>query len=129
MVFGMVLNFLNHKYYKDYLGIYTVVIPQFIFMLSIFGYLVILIIYKWCVNWKDTPAPFSFYIFLSCFFFCTHMHFHVCLLVCVLFLLTNDSEKKEWNKIKIKKNIKKKKIVNNNIDCNDTWFSKKDGGQ
>ncbi|XP_064472296.1 V-type proton ATPase 116 kDa subunit a 1-like [Ornithodoros turicata] len=64
MFFGVILNLWNHMHFKDrtsfpppssqverflrqYLKIWTEFIPEVVFLLSIFGYLVALIIYKW----------------------------------------------------------------------------------
>jgi len=41
------LSFLNHRYFKKPLNIYCQFIPEVIFLLSIFGYLVVLIFFKW----------------------------------------------------------------------------------
>ena len=57
MTFGIVLSLYNHRYFKKPLNIYTEFIPQIIFLQSIFGYLAILIIYKWTA-WTDrSTAP------------------------------------------------------------------------
>ncbi|XP_078501510.1 V-type proton ATPase 116 kDa subunit a 1 isoform X3 [Lissotriton helveticus] len=60
MIFGVSLSLLNNIYFKKTLNIYLVFIPEIIFMSSLFGYLVILIIYKWCAydasTSKDAPS-------------------------------------------------------------------------
>ncbi|XP_064421394.1 V-type proton ATPase 116 kDa subunit a 1 isoform X4 [Latimeria chalumnae] len=60
MLFGVILSLLNHIYFKKPLNIYLGFIPEFIFMVTLFGYLVILILYKWCaydaVTSKDAPS-------------------------------------------------------------------------
>ena len=69
MTFGVVLSLFNHRYFKRDLDIYTNFIPQIIFLESIFGYLSIMILYKWCVDWtgKATPGLLNtlIYMFLS----------------------------------------------------------------
>ncbi|KAJ1654731.1 H(+)-transporting V0 sector ATPase subunit a [Dispira simplex] len=54
MTFGIILSFFNHRYFKKAVNIYCEFIPQIIFMLSIFGYLSVLIVYKWLVDWSAT---------------------------------------------------------------------------
>ena len=57
MTFGIVLSFYNHRFFKRTVDIYTLFVPQMIFLQSIFGYLVFMIIYKW-VTWTDrATAP------------------------------------------------------------------------
>lgn len=47
MLFGLSLNFVNCCNFKDMVTVYTTIIPQIIFMLCIFAYLVSLILMKW----------------------------------------------------------------------------------
>lgn len=60
MIFGVTLSLLNHIYFKKPLNIYLGFIPEMIFMMCLFGYLVILILYKWCAYnaavSKDAPS-------------------------------------------------------------------------
>eukprot|EP00126_Sphaerothecum_destruens_P009703 Sdes_comp20561_c0_seq1m15411 len=51
MTFGIILSFTNHRYFKRPLNIYCEFIPQLIFLLAIFGYLSLLILYKWAADW------------------------------------------------------------------------------
>lgn len=47
MLFGVVLSFFNYKRKNSYLDIFCVFIPELIFMVSMFGYLVLLMFVKW----------------------------------------------------------------------------------
>lgn len=51
MSFAVVLNIFNYIYYGHPEFIWAEFIPQFLFMESVFGYLIICIIYKWSVDW------------------------------------------------------------------------------
>ena len=59
MVVGIILRGLNNLYFKDTLGFYFEFIPQMIFMLLLFGYMIILIFIKWVTDYSlDTSkAP------------------------------------------------------------------------
>ncbi|XP_037015157.2 V-type proton ATPase 116 kDa subunit a 4 isoform X2 [Artibeus jamaicensis] len=48
MTFGVVLSLFNHIYFRKTLNILLQFIPEMIFMLCLFGYLVFMIIFKWC---------------------------------------------------------------------------------
>jgi len=71
MSFAICLQVPNHLHFKKYLNIYAEFIPQILFMWSIFGYLLVCIIYKWSVDWsQSTTAPpgllnMLIYMFLS----------------------------------------------------------------
>ena len=47
MTLGIVLRGLNNLYFGDYLGFFVEFIPQMIFMLLLFGYMIVLIFIKW----------------------------------------------------------------------------------
>ena len=60
MLFGIILSLSNHLYFRDMLSVYFEFIPRMIFMLSTFGYMVFMILYKWCVDWSApgmNPPP------------------------------------------------------------------------
>jgi len=57
MTFGIILSLFNHQFYKDKISIYNEFIPQVLFLESIFGYLVLCILYKWSVPWDNAPPP------------------------------------------------------------------------
>lgn len=72
MTFAICLQVPNHIHFKKYMSIYAEFIPQLLFMQSIFGYLVVCIIYKWSVDWSqpDLNSPpgllnMLIYMFLS----------------------------------------------------------------
>jgi len=50
MVVGICLSAFNGLYFGHYIDVFFEFIPQLLFMLCLFGYMVFLIIYKWCVN-------------------------------------------------------------------------------
>jgi V-type H+-transporting ATPase subunit a len=51
MLFSLCFSFVNYRNFGSNLDIYANFLPSILFMCSIFGYLVICIIYKWSVNW------------------------------------------------------------------------------
>jgi len=53
MVFGIILGLFNHVHFRKPLNIIFEWIPQMVFILSIFGYMDLLIVYKWLINWYN----------------------------------------------------------------------------
>ncbi|KAM0756349.1 V0/A0 complex, 116-kDa subunit of ATPase [Meredithblackwellia eburnea MCA 4105] len=53
MSFAICLQVLNHLHFKKPELIWAEFLPQILFMESIFGYLLLCIIYKWSVNWEE----------------------------------------------------------------------------
>ncbi|EAX97446.1 V-type ATPase 116kDa subunit family protein [Trichomonas vaginalis G3] len=54
MAFGMVLQFIKHYHRRDWLELCLSWLPQMLYMFSFFGYMVFLIIFKWCSH--HTPG-------------------------------------------------------------------------
>nr|XP_042130482.1 V-type proton ATPase 116 kDa subunit a [Peromyscus maniculatus bairdii] len=71
MTFGVILSLFNHIYFRRTLNIILQFIPEMIFMLSLFGYLVFMIIFKWCRYDAHTSqkAPSILIHFISMFLF------------------------------------------------------------
>ncbi|XP_062022289.1 V-type proton ATPase subunit a3-like isoform X3 [Rosa rugosa] len=67
MNLGIVLSYFNAKYFADKLNIWYQFVPQMIFLNSLFGYLSLLIIVKWCTGSKADLYHVMIYMFLSPF--------------------------------------------------------------
>lgn len=57
MSFALCLQIPNHFRFGRLTDFYHGFIPQMLFLQSIFGYLVLCIIYKWLVDWSTSPTP------------------------------------------------------------------------
>jgi len=55
MMFGICLGLLNDVYYGEYLSIGFEFVPRFLFMFCTFGYMCIIILFKWCKDWTNSP--------------------------------------------------------------------------
>jgi len=69
MALGICLSYLNCREFKDTRSIFFGFIPEMIFFLSIFGYLVVLILMKWSIDWvdRDESPPSLLNILISMF--------------------------------------------------------------
>jgi V-type H+-transporting ATPase subunit a len=56
MTFALCLQLPNHLKFKRKTDIYANFIPQIIFLESIFGYLVVCILYKWTIDWSKSAT-------------------------------------------------------------------------
>ncbi|XP_058074991.1 V-type proton ATPase subunit a3-like [Magnolia sinica] len=65
MNLGIVLSFFNAMFFKSNLNIWFQFVPQIIFLNSLFGYLSLLIIVKWCTGSKADLYHVMIYMFLS----------------------------------------------------------------
>ncbi|KAH7153619.1 vacuolar ATP synthase 98 kDa subunit [Dactylonectria macrodidyma] len=57
MTYSLTFAYINARHFKRPIDIWGNFVPGMIFFQSIFGYLVICIIYKWSVNWNDPTNP------------------------------------------------------------------------
>ncbi|KAJ7400763.1 V-type proton ATPase 116 kDa subunit a isoform 3 isoform X3 [Pitangus sulphuratus] len=71
MTFGVVLGLFNHLHFKKTYNIYLVFIPELLFMMCIFGYLVFMIFFKWLAYSAEdsTSAPSILIEFINMFLF------------------------------------------------------------
>lgn len=67
MNLGIVLSYFNAKFFKNEINTWYQFVPQMIFLNSLFGYLSLLIIVKWCSGSKADLYHVMIYMFLSPF--------------------------------------------------------------
>ncbi|KAI4880452.1 hypothetical protein NFI96_011285 [Prochilodus magdalenae] len=69
MIFGMTLSLVNYIHFRNFENILLRFIPELVFMLSLFGYLLFLILYKWTVRLRPETAPSILLIFINMMLF------------------------------------------------------------
>ena len=60
MTVGLFLKLSNALHFRSRIDLFCEVLPQLIFMISLFGYMIFLIVVKWCIDWTsptDAPGP------------------------------------------------------------------------
>lgn len=65
MNLGIILSYFNAKFFNNNLNIWYQFVPQLIFLNSLFGYLSLLIIVKWCTGSQADLYHVMIYMFLS----------------------------------------------------------------
>ena len=53
MAFGVMLSLANHLYFHDWNSVWFEFVPRLIFLLSTFGYMILMIIIKWYATTLD----------------------------------------------------------------------------
>ncbi|XVF73847.1 hypothetical protein PTKIN_Ptkin13bG0014200 [Pterospermum kingtungense] len=65
MNLGIILGYFNAKFFENELNIWYQFVPQIIFLNSLFGYLSLLIVVKWCTGSQADLYHVMIYMFLS----------------------------------------------------------------
>ncbi|XP_068180981.1 T cell immune regulator 1, ATPase H+ transporting V0 subunit a3b isoform X2 [Antennarius striatus] len=71
MTFGVCLSFFNYWHFRQIRSVFFVLIPELIFMLCLFGYLVFMVVFKWIAYTPDQSkfAPSILIHFIDMFLF------------------------------------------------------------
>ncbi|XP_041098069.1 V-type proton ATPase 116 kDa subunit a2-like [Polyodon spathula] len=71
MTFGVILGIFNHMHFRKKFNIYLVFLPEILFLLCLFGYLVFMVVYKWLAYSAENSsvAPSILIHFINMFFF------------------------------------------------------------
>ncbi|XP_062377202.1 V-type proton ATPase 116 kDa subunit a 3 [Sardina pilchardus] len=71
MTFGVCLSFFNYIHFGQLSSVFLVLLPELVFMLSLFGYLVFMVIFKWVAfgPWDSDRAPSILIHFIDMFLF------------------------------------------------------------
>ena len=62
MLLGICMSLLNHIYFCKYLNIFMEFIPQMVFIIATFGYMDILIVWKWATNFNTEKYIYQFFV-------------------------------------------------------------------
>lgn len=57
MMLGLALGAANHLHFRDWPSLALEFVPQVLFLASTFGYMIALVLYKWCQAWPGGQAP------------------------------------------------------------------------
>ncbi|TRY90244.1 hypothetical protein DNTS_005104 [Danionella cerebrum] len=72
MLFGLTLSLVNFVHFRKFQEIFLQFLPQLIFMLSLFGYLTFLVLYKWSISLSSESAPSILLLFINMMLFDYH---------------------------------------------------------
>uniref|UniRef100_A0A8C6PW02 V-type proton ATPase subunit a n=1 Tax=Nothobranchius furzeri TaxID=105023 RepID=A0A8C6PW02_NOTFU len=74
MTFGVCLSFFNYWHFGQISSVFLVLIPELLFMLCLFGYLVFMVVFKWIVYTpaRSREAPSILIHFIDMFLFMTN---------------------------------------------------------
>ncbi|KAM6953862.1 V-type proton ATPase 116 kDa subunit a 1 [Aplochiton taeniatus] len=69
MLFGLTLSLVNYILFQQQRDIVVQFVPELVFLLSLFGYLLFLILYKWCISLPSDSAPSILLLFINMMLF------------------------------------------------------------